>query len=277
MLKHFIAAAALCCGLAMPAAAQTKPNEKLISAQVDLKMAIEQMPEYIAIIKNLAAKNKKADFNELRAAIDRLRRSIRLARGESRCFKTEGTMAWRAAALELDLQMLGKEYYKVGMCDIPFLLDDMDAVPVAIANTLKPITDLKPRNRPAPRYEEDNTIAASTTPLADMGVEEIKGKLAAFRAAVAKYAAENKGKSFAKISALVPSYLPAVPPLKLPGQNASAAVMIIEIDNFPPDIGAALSGAGGWAIIGDAKSTRFGQVYINSDQKSTEGKPWYQY
>lgn len=276
MLNRFFAVALLLCGLAAPAAAQTKPNEKLISAQVDLKMAIEQMPENIAIIKNLAAKNKHADYNELRAAIDRLRRSIRLARGETRCFKTEGTLAWRAAALELDLQMLGKEYYKVGMCDIPFLLDDMDAVPVAIANTLKPITDLKLRGRPA-RAEEDNSVAASTTPLADMTADEIKGKLAEFRAAGAKYAAENKGKSFTKISALVPSYLPAVPPLKLPEQNASAAVMVIEIDNFPPDIGAALSGAGGWAIIGDAKSTRFGQVYINSDQKSPDGKPWYQY
>ncbi|MDD4005495.1 MAG: hypothetical protein PHW69_09900 [Elusimicrobiaceae bacterium] len=277
ILKRVFAVLLFCAAAVMPLAAQDQPDEKLIAAQVDLKMAIEQMPEYIAIIKDIAQKPKSGDYNELRSAIDRLRRDIRLARGESRCFKTGFDLGWRVRALELDLQALGKEYYKAGLCDIPFLIDDMDAIPAAIASTLKPITAVKPKKRPAPGGAAAPDVAASTAPAAEMSLEEIKATLAVFRASTAKYVAANKGKSLSRLDELVPDYLPAVPPLKLPGAPVSGNVMIVEEDNLPPDIGGALSGTGGWLVIGDSNSPRFGQVYINSEEKSSEGKPWYQY
>jgi hypothetical protein len=174
--------------------------------------------------------------------------------------------------LEQDLKDLEKSYYKVGLCDIPFLIDDMDAIPVAIANTLKPITEAKLSKRGA---ADALSVVTST---GEVTVADVKATLAVFRAAAARYAAANKGRSFKKIDALVPSYINAVPQLRLPGgTEASAAVMIIENDNFPPDIGPALSGAGGWVVIGDAKSNRFGEVYINSSAKSATDKLWYQY
>ncbi len=265
-------------GFAAPLMAQTKPDEKLIAAQVDLKMAMEQMPEYLTMIRDIAKKSPNADFNELRAAIDRLRRSIRMARGESRCFKTgaPADINWRVRALEQDLQTLEKDYYKLGQCDIPFLIDDIDAIPVAIANTLKPITMARPSaaRKPAVPVEPDHS---STLPSAAPAVEDIKAQLAAFRAAAAAYVAANKGKSFSKAAVLLPKYMKELPVLRLPGVPASNTVMVIENDSFPPDIGPALSGAGGWVIIGDSKSERFGQVYINSSDTSSENKPWYQY
>ncbi|MFA6583895.1 MAG: hypothetical protein WCS77_06320 [Elusimicrobiaceae bacterium] len=269
-----------------------------------LVQTMSQMPGYIGMLKEMSKTVKSGQYPELRAAVDRLRRTIRIARGESRCFKTGTDFGWKVRALEMDYKSFVDSISKVQNCDIPFLIDDMEAIPLALDHSLKPALALNavkkssaapaampaqvppaiasaavsapPAPVPVQKAAEPSFIGPQPAP-SDTSVADIKNALAAFRSAVDNYAKNNPGKNIVDIAVLKPSYVTEIPVLKLPGREASSSVMVISNDSFPPDIGPALSNDGGWAVIGDRNSPRFGKVLINSTDKSPEGKSWYEY
>lgn len=93
-------------------------------------------------------------------------------------------------------------------------------------------------------------------------------RLAALRYALYAYKSEN-GVYPDNLAALVPIYLPEIPPIKTgEKERFSAAVRYSSGDTL-------ITNAGGWAYVNDRRDPGFGSVFINSYGRDSEGAQWF--
>lgn len=96
-----------------------------------------------------------------------------------------------------------------------------------------------------------------------------KHQLVRLRSAVAAYYGENQGVyPTDDLSCLVPDYIEAIPPVKVPGFAPSNKVSAGPYDK-------AFTKTGGWAYVNDPADPRFGDVFVNAEKEDSYGKAWH--
>ena len=102
-----------------------------------------------------------------------------------------------------------------------------------------------------------------------------KEALAAARSAIILYYGDLEGKYPASPAALVPSYLPAMPELELPGHEKTAAIAVT--DDAGTDLSKAVTDSGGWLYFANPGSRYFGMLILNCSHKDDAGTELYKY
>ncbi|MDQ7773105.1 MAG: hypothetical protein RDU13_06230 [Elusimicrobiales bacterium] len=87
--------------------------------------------------------------------------------------------------------------------------------------------------------------------------------LARLRRALQDFFADKGGRWPNSLEELVPAYLPAIPPLRLPGHEAASAASH-----------AAGADTGGWLYFGAPESENLGLVLIDCSHPDEKGVPW---
>lgn len=104
-----------------------------------------------------------------------------------------------------------------------------------------------------------------------------KNKLEMVRAALRMFFLDRSTYP-ASLSHLVPKYIKEIPAVAVEPGGASSRVYLLKKDTYGDDLFDAVNhGNGGWFYVSDKKSPRWGDVYINSDKFTYEGKYAYQY
>lgn len=104
-----------------------------------------------------------------------------------------------------------------------------------------------------------------------------RNKLEMMRAALRMYFIDH-GTFPPSLTTLVPKYIKEVPELAIAPGPGSRKVFLLKKDVYHTDLFAAVgNGNGGWLFVTDKKSSRWGDVCINSKRLTIEGKYAYQY
>ncbi|MBR2081766.1 MAG: hypothetical protein IJ876_01960 [Elusimicrobiaceae bacterium] len=95
-----------------------------------------------------------------------------------------------------------------------------------------------------------------------------KHKLVQVRSAIAAYYGEHQGMyPTDDLSSLVPTYIEAIPAVRVPGYAPNAHVSHGTYEQ-------AFSKTGGWAYVSEPSDPRFGDFFVNVDENDSYGKPW---
>ena len=96
-----------------------------------------------------------------------------------------------------------------------------------------------------------------------------KHQLVRLRSAIAAYYGENQGEyPTDNLTSLMPRYIEEIPQTKVPGFAPSNRVSTGTYEQ-------AFTKEGGWAYVSDPADPRFGDVFVNTDQPDSYGKPWH--
>ena len=113
--------------------------------------------------------------------------------------------------------------------------------------------------------------------LADAAAERSKKALQKVRTALQVWFGDNGGKYPPDLAALVPSYLPALPELRLPGHPLTDKVTVINTKKYDADLAKAVTDSGGWLYFSGEESANRGLLVIDCSHKSPAGQEYFKY
>lgn len=96
-----------------------------------------------------------------------------------------------------------------------------------------------------------------------------KHQLGRLRSAIVAYYGEHQGQyPTDDLSSLVPTYIEAIPQVRVPGFEPSAHVSNGTYEQ-------AFTGEGGWAYVSDPSDPHYGDVFVNTEKEDSYGKAWH--
>lgn len=110
-----------------------------------------------------------------------------------------------------------------------------------------------------------------------------KSRLAAMRSALAIYYGDAQGKYPADLNALVPKYLPEIPPAGVSAHPGAAGVEVYGPEVCGPDpknpavVAAKLRDTGKWGYVAAPGSACDGELFIDCTHEDSKGTAWYNY
>ncbi|MDD4005402.1 MAG: hypothetical protein PHW69_09425 [Elusimicrobiaceae bacterium] len=111
----------------------------------------------------------------------------------------------------------------------------------------------------------------------ELFLQMARNKLEVLRAAIRMYFIDNSAYP-PDLKKLTPKYVQAIPEVAVMPGPASGRVYVLDKDVYGRDLYDAVGHTnGGWLYVSDKNSPRWGDVYINSDRITIEGKYAYQY
>lgn len=113
--------------------------------------------------------------------------------------------------------------------------------------------------------------------LAGAAAEHAKKELQKARTALQVWFGDNGGKYPPDLAALTPSYLPALPELRLPGHPLTDKVTAITSKKYDADLEKAVGDSGGWLYFSGDESSNRGLLVIDCSHKSPAGQEYFKY
>lgn len=113
--------------------------------------------------------------------------------------------------------------------------------------------------------------------LADAAAEHAKKALQKVRTALQVWFGDNGGKYPPDLAALTPSYLPALPELRLPGHPLTDKVTVITSKKYDAALEKAVGDSGGWLYFSGEESANRGLLVIDCSHKSPAGQEYFKY
>lgn len=113
--------------------------------------------------------------------------------------------------------------------------------------------------------------------LAGAAAEHAKKALQKVRTALQIWFGDNGGKYPPDLAALTPSYLPALPELRLPGHSLTDKVTLITSKKYDAALEKAVSDSGGWLYFSGEESASRGLLVIDCSHKSPAGQEYFKY
>ena len=132
----------------------------------------------------------------------------------------------------------------------------------------------------APQLAAFNAAAEKTLGdeiLAATAAEHAKKSLQKVRTALQVWFGDNGGKYPPDLAALVPSYLPALPELRLPGHPLTDKTTVITSKKYDNALEKAVTDSGGWLYFSGDESANRGLLIIDCSHKSPAGQEYFKY
>lgn len=237
---------------------------------------------------------KPGHYPKIDAAIDNLRLSIRKPLNYKDQFRSGPNYQWKIKAVTLDVEHLSKNINKIVPADIPVLVRSFDSLDDAIKDSLRNVlpsapVQTAPQTPAAPPASTPSDSAAPPAPASASASsqpdlepleytpeEQAMLSVKKIRHALSQYHKVNSTYP-ASLNNLIPAYILELPKISLSNMPETDSVLNIENDIYGDDIRGALTGIGAYVYFSDPKSSRFGQIYIDSYEKMPNGEPLYTY
>lgn len=167
------------------------------------------------------------------------------------------------------------EEMRATLKDLALLLDRGAEVPPERLDALIP--ELK-------KFRDDLRTAIGGEILAQEAVKEDRARseaakqtLQGLRSSLQVYYIEHDGRYPKTPADLVPSDLPSVPWLELPGHARTNAITVINSRKYDRDVSKAVTDSGGWLYFSDPASVNYGLLVIDCRHREAGGGEFYKY